>query len=912
MQKLPVPIIRSKLYPTPVAPDTVRRERLLALAPAVASSPVTLICAPAGYGKSTLASNWLARIDCKSAWLSLDPSDGEITSFLSYFVAALRTAFPGCCPDTGDCLKMPSLPPVEELAGVLCNDLDRIDEPVVLALDDYSQVSSSQVHELVDAILRRPPRNLHLVIVCRRDPALSLQTLRASGVLNEVRMQDLAFTEEEAREFIRLSLGDSISRQAVATLHQRTEGWPVALRLAMLAARDRGSASDFADRIPGDIHTIRGYLLQEVLALCSLPVRQYLLRTCFLDRFCAPLCEAVLSDSFPGDAGDPAVLSGEDFMDRIRGAGLFSIALDGTQKWFRYHHLFQSMLQEQASSELGDDEIRAVHFRASRWLEDQGYLEEAIGHLLAADQPSGAAALMVRQRKKVINSEQWLRLEGWLRLLPPGMVSTRPELLLLKARFLRTRGSREEAWQALEQAEALLPVCQIDGDLQRELRGSLESSRCFQLYAMSDGVGAAASARRALEWLPHDCLAERGFAMIILAAALQMTGEVESARKMLYEAMSVGSGVDAHDATLRSRLLVGLCFVHWMQGDLGALRPPAQEVISLASTADLGEALAVASSQLGAVLYHRNELSAVHSSLQELLGRKAFANAEFHSECLIISSLAHQEQGNAPEAARIADALHVFALRTQNAFLIAHSEAFLAELALRQGRPAEADTWANRYDPARFTPMYSFYSPPMTLAKALVLSDTRESRKRAAALLDRLVEYLTGVHNVRFLIETLALRAMLHDATGDRATAMLDLESAISLAHPGRFIRLFVDLGPRLGRLLSRLALQDDRLVYVGEILAAFRQRPAEPLSDAAIVQTGRHEVGVEPLSEREQQILELLANRLSNKEIAERLSISAVTVKRHSANIYQKLGVHSRRQAAAKAAGLGMLHRAK
>jgi LuxR family maltose regulon positive regulatory protein len=349
-----------------------------------------------------------------------------------------------------------------------------------------------------------------------------------------------------------------------------------------------------------------------------------------------------------------------------------------------------------------------------------------------------------------------------------------------------------------------------------------------------------------------------------------------------------------------------------MQGDLGALRPPAQEVISLASTADLAEALAVASCMLGAVLYHRNELSAVHSSLQELLGRKAVANAEFHADCLIISALAHQEQGNAPEAARIADAVHAFALRTQNAVLIAHSEAFLAELALRQGRPAEADTWASRYDPARFTPMYTFYSPPMTLAKALVLSDTRESRKRAAAFLDRLVEYLTGIHNVRFLIEALALRAMLHDAMGDRDKALLDLESAISLAHPGRFIRLFVDLGPRLGRLLNRLALQDDRLVYVGEILAAFRQKSAEPIADAAVAQTGRHEVGVESLSGREQQILELLANRLSNKEIAERLNISAVTVKRHSANIYQKLGVHSRRQAAAKAAGLGMLHRTR
>lgn len=902
-ESLPIPIIRSKLYQPARSQDLIKRDRLLQALPICAGGTVSLVSAPAGYGKSTFVSQRVHASGRPCAWLSLDPADSDPKRFLCYLIAALRTVVPGCCQETAEHLQAMTTQSIEELAVVLCNDLELFDEPFTLVLDDYYQISNSDVQDLVNAIIRRPPQNLNIVIVTRRDPPLSLQNLRATGVLGEFRMQQLAFTAGETREFIRRNLGDGISEESIARLHERTEGWPAALRLAMLAAPELGVAEDFTDRIPEDTGGVRDYLLLEVLAKRTPEVRSCLLRTAFLDRFCASLVDALPVD----DESDSEALSGEDFMSRIQASGLFSIPLDSQGQWCRYHHLFQSMLREQALSSLGHDEVRDIHVHASRWFEDHDLLEEAILQLVQADMLAEAGAVIVRHRNTIMNSEQWHRLEGWLQLLPPDMVATRPELLLLKARFLRTRGSREESWELLERAEALLQTTTLEKELVQELHGSLESTRCFQLYAMSDGIGAVDAARRALTLLPDDSLAERGFALIILGAALQMTGNIDLAKKELYAAMSDGSGAAASNTTFSSRVMLALGFVQWMDADLSALRLTGEQGGVFAVSGSLRESLAVSRSFQAAVSYHRNELAAVHDCVQDITQSRAIANAEFYAQCLILSALAHQELGNSGEATKFAAALYEFALKTQNAFLVVQAEAFDAEIALRQGEMAAALNWADSYDPEPLTPMYASYSPVMTLAKVLVLEDGEKSRERADGLLNRLIDYLTRTHNRRFLIEALALRAMLLDATGDEEAARSELLTAVSMAQPARFIRVFVDLGPRLGNLLHRLRLDERSLAYVGEVLAAFGTGHVEPAGDIRLTPVATPEVGVEPLSKREQQILTLLANRLSNKEIANELHISTVTVKRHAANIYQKLGVHSRRQAVAKAAGLGM-----
>jgi LuxR family maltose regulon positive regulatory protein len=517
--------------------------------------------------------------------------------------------------------------------------------------------------------------------------------------------------------------------------------------------------------------------------------------------------------------------------------------------------------------------------------------------------------LIIEHRNRIMNTEQWHRLADWLALLPRGMVDARPELLLLQARLHRTRGSREEFAETLEAARALLETTDVTDELRRELLGSLESSHCFNLWIKSDGVGAASSARRALELLPEESLAERGFAMIVLGVALQMSNGARKGLDAIYAAMPDESSAANHP-TFVSRLLVALIGIHWMDADLDGVRSSANELASLSSAAGLMEVLTIAINFQSAVDYHHNRLHAVVARLDDVARSDVVIGAEFHAQSMIIAALAHLELGDPKEATRIARLLRELALKSKNVFLVGLADSFEAELALRAGRLAAAVAWTKHYDPEPITSSYTFFSPPIVLAKILVIADTPSSRDRATAILDRLVDYFTAVHNHRFLIEALALRAMLRDAIGETESAMTDVALAVRLAQPGRFIRLFVDLGPRLGALLVRLKVDEEALIYVGEIIAAFEPLESDISIDVAPAPIGLRRVGVEALSKRELQVLGLLAARLNNSEIADRLHISTVTVKRHVANIYQKLGVHGRREAVAKAEGLGMLKR--
>ena len=869
---------------------------------------VTLVSAQAGYGKSTLVSQWLIESEVKSAWLSLDPTDSDLRPFLAYVIAAIQTVFPDSCGETTDCLKMAALPPPGELAGLLSNDLDQVDCSFALVLDDYHHLSDPKIHDFLDGLLRHPPQYLHLIIIARRDPPLALQTLRARGVLTEIRMQDLAFTESEASDFISKCLGESVSNTAIARLHRATEGWPVALRLALLAAPEAIAINSLAQKIPSEIRDVREYLLKEVLAQQPPAARVSLLQTSFLNRFNAALCQVVTKASDDDTGKMNPDESGERFIQHVRKTGLPGIPLDNHGEWFRYHHLFQSMLQYQAAEELGEAAIHNIHLAASRWLEQQGHVEEAIHHRLAADGPTAAGALIVRHRNKIMNFEHWYRLETWLRLLPPDQVAENPALLILQARWQVTRGLKQECWATVDKIDQLLDSKQLDSDEEFSLRGSLESLRCYQHYCNSKGSRAVESARYALKHLPADCFAERGFSLLLLANSLQMTGEYELAKQTIYDVIATDVPSDDAGRTLRGRLFMSLCFIHWIAANLQGLKTTSAELVEAGGSLELQESHLIGRYFQAAVLYHENKLGEAGTALENVMQYRAVANVDYFTQCAFINALVLQEQGLGQNARSVAQFMMEFSLKQQNKPMVLLSEAFLAELAIRQGRMSEAMEWAQNFDPRPFEPMYSFYSPQMTLAKCLVLDDRAASHDRARVLLEELLSYLGSIHNKRFQIEVLALKALLSQAAGAHDAAVKELTKAISLALPGRFIRLFVDLGPRLAGLLSALDLDEEGLLYVGEILAASRPGAAGGAARDTTNLTFSHEQsGIDPLSKREQQILILLAERLSNKEIGEQLNISVVTVKRHAANIYQKLSVNGRRQAVAKAAGLGL-----
>ncbi len=886
-----IPIIRTKLHRPPVAKDVVCREALHDRLDERGHQPLILVSAPAGYGKSTFVSHWLETRACPSAWLTLDQTDGDLTTFLSYVVASVRTVFPEACRETLVQLEADTLAPLPILAGFLNNDFDELEKPLVLVLDDYHRIEEPAVHELVNHLLKHPPSRLQLVIISRYDPPLSLGALRAHNGVTEIRVRDLMFTLSETGTFLEQATGKKVSSSAIEHLHQSTEGWVAGLRLAALAVRHRGDTEAFLRGIGPNVRDVQDYLVQEVLSQQLPAAVDCLCRTAILNRFCAPLCEVVGANQ--GDK-DTDHINGSAFIRLLEDSGLFSVALDESGEWYRYHHLFQKLLQSQLEARHTPDEIADLHRRAAAWFEAQGFLEEAVHHTLHADGAAEAGHLIVRHRNDILNREQWHRLDRWLHQLPEKTIEEDPELMMLQAWRRKNQGRYSEAFSILDRIEEIIGPGPWSPTTER-LRGGVDALRSWQRYQEGEGVLSIRHADQALLRLSPDCLSERATACFFLGGARQMSGDLEGARKLISELITDPS---SSLGTFQARLEMTLCFIDWVAADLPSLRLAADRMLQLGEALGLKESVAIANYFLGIVNYHENQLSAADSSLVQVVTSRRVPNLEYYTESVFALASVHQARGQADKASETVASVCEQLLGTGNTALLQRAQAYEADLALRQGRIAAALEWAQRFNVEPLEANVRFQEPRFSLAKILIAEGGTTNLERAAALLQRMEAFVTRIHSTRLLIEALALKALLCDAQGDESIARDSLARAIHLAMPGGFIRLFVDLGPALARLLNGLDLETRELHYVGRILSAF--------SGDGMTKT--IEALDQPLTKREVEILGLLADELSNKQISDQLCISPATVKRHSENIYQKLGVHGRRQAVSKALGLSIV----
>lgn len=903
-----IPIIRTKLHRPPVAADVVCRKVLHARLDEGRRFPLSLTSAPAGYGKSTVISHWLETCGCASAWLSLDETDSELRAFLRYVVAAVQTVSPAACQDTLAQLQTDDLPPTETLAGLLSNDLDAVKRPFILALDDYHHIRGTSVHELLNCLLEHPARNMHLTIMCRRDPPLSLGTLRAHHMMTEIRMWDLQFTEEETAAFLKHAIGRSVSTSALKHLQDKTEGWPVALRLAVLALQHRSDADEFIRGFGGDSRQLQEFLVAEILAHQSPDVCDCLCRTSILDRFCVSLCHSLCG--MKCGSGE-CTLRDRTADQAFLGAGLFCIPLDDRQEWYRYHHLFQELLQRQLEQRREPTEIATLHERAANWFEEHGLLDEAFQHALKGNGPAEAGRLIARHRIEILNEEQWHRLDPWLRGLPPGTDEDNPELLMLKAWLLQNHGRYAEMFVVLDRVEELMEGIPLDDLTTRHIQGGVDALRSYQRYVEAEGNRSVEHAEQALVRLPPDALSERGFAVVLMSIAHQMVGDLGRARQVVYDALAKDS-TPTH-STYHTRLLLALCFVEWMAADLPALKRAATHCLELGREFGLRESTAVGRYFVGIAQYQQDELSAAEASLLPVVTDPIVPNMKYLAQSAFALALVYQARGQPDKARETAEFIGDHMLKVRNTDQMALARAFQAELALRQGRLAEALKWAEQFDPNPFLPMYRFYAPQMTLAKALLAKRSKDGYEQADGVLTRLEEYLARTHNTRFLAEALALKALLRAAQGEKTAALDTLGRAIAFTQPGGAVRLFVDLGPQIAGLLNRLDVDEEGQRYVERILTAC-DGDRQARTGGTHEQTVQTEVpaGNQPLriglTTRELEILGMLAKRLSNKEIAGQLHISPATVKRHAESIYDKLGVRGRREAAAKAREIGIL----
>lgn len=903
------PVLHTKLHRPPNHEDHLHRPRLLNRLNQHLSRPLTLISAPAGYGKTTLASCWLEMSDNLSAWVSLDEKDNDLHRFLRYFLAAIQSrhgaGFSDAVRKTMALANALTPPPPSTLADNLINELDLIEQPFILVLDDFHLIKDESVLNLLTQLLHHAPQAMHLVLIGRRDPPLPISMLRAKNLLTEIRSQELRFNEEETTMFLTRILDSRIDSATAAAVVNKTEGWVTGLRLAALSLRHRGNLDPKLFEPQVDSQYVMEYLFTEVLSLQPPEINQYLLGTAILDRFCGPLCEAVC---IPGVDPLTCAFGGWNFIDWLKKENLFLIPLDSEGLWFRYHHLFKTLLVNQLKRRCSTEEINALHVKASAWFSENGLIDEALNHARAGGNSAAEAQLIARHGFNLMDDEGWPRLERWLKSLPGDTVDKDADLLVLTAWVNAIYSRYADLGSCLDKVEALLST----RNTAEHIQGHLAALRGFTHFLAADGEHTLTCAQRALEKIPRKHRWTRVFAFILQAAAHQMLGDREKAIGVIEEAMR---DPDLSNGISKGFFQANPCFIYWMEADLPAMLQITARSLKIVDDSPMSQAIAHGLYFMGIAHYHRNELEAAEEKLVWVVKDPYSQHAWNFAHSAFSLALIYQARGRTDEANQAGESVVSYALDTKNPVVLKVARAFQAELAVRQGRLAEASKWATHFEAEPFVPMYRFYVPQLTLARVLLAQDTSDSRNQAFDLLKRLHDFVLFTHNTRFQIDVLALQALLHDARGEGTVAIEKLTRALALSEPGGFIRLFVDLGPRMAELLKQLIKQDIAVGYIGRILAAIKedahrtmQNEPDPLT-AQASPSGAQPL-IEPLTNRELQILDLLPQRLQNKEIAAELSISPETVKKHLNNIYGKLNVGNRLEAVEKARTLGILTR--
>jgi LuxR family maltose regulon positive regulatory protein len=898
------PLIQTKLQRPHLDDDIVSRPRLIEQLDLGLERPLTLIAAPAGYGKTTLAVSWLQNCPYPVAWLSLDDDDSDLIVFVTYIIAAIQTIFPDACPQTQSLGQASQLPPVDYIATTFINEIADLREEsaagsgpsFVLVLDDFHTIHNDLINQLMTKIVNNLPLQMRLVICSRIDPRLPLSRLRVHRQIVEIRTIDLRFSQDEINTFLEQSLGEKQSSEMAALLDEKTEGWIAALRLAALSMRSTDDPAAFVQTFKGIHHNVMDFLVDEVLARQSQDVQDFLLQTSLLRRFCVPLCEAVTDFNLD---------ESQEILAELERQNLFLVPLDYERSWYRYHHLFQDLLRHRLQDHLNSDELAALHCKASAWLAGNGYIEGALIHVLAAGDVEGAARLVEQNRHDTMNREDFNTLERWLNLLPEETIQRRSALLVTRAWVLDMRNEIGGIPPLLQAAETHLSAgADVGAEYTRSLQGEIDALWSVILAWNGQGNQALKRALNALENLPSAYAFARSFAMLILALAYQMTGQTKTALRTLNDYLAeVGL-----PKTVIVRLLIGQTYIHIRAGNLRQASWILQQLKQIADQAGLTVSMVIADWLLGRISYEWNHLETAKQHFAAVFELRFGGNYGMVCDSTMSLALTNMAQGELDKSDETMAALREFALETGIMDKLRTFDSFEARLALLRGDLQPAIRWAEITDlsvPTGYTFVW-VELPIISKTRVLIVQGTEGSLREAVRLLQELLTFAGSRHNTYRQIGLLALLALAYQAQGKTDDALRTLEHSVRLGQPDNFIRTYVDMGPDMARLLYQLAEGGLEPVYLARVLAAFDESAMDdPLKSKESVSTT---LMVEPLTQRELEILKLLNAGQSNQEIAQALVISPLTVKRHVSNIYTKLGVSGRLKAVTKAKALGIL----
>jgi len=905
-------ILATKLFIPPQRPTTVSRKHLIDRLRAGVRGKLTLVSAPAGFGKTTLVSDWLTDSSYQPAWLSLDASDHDPSRFLVYVISALQTVLLDIGASLLDSLQSPqSLAPDIAVTTLINEILNATTDPLILVLDDYHLLDSREIDTMIEFLLDHQPPQLHLVIITREDPLFSLARLRARGELTEVRIADLRFTLDETTQFLNQSMNLNLSADDITSLEARTEGWIAGLQMVALSMQGRQDIPAFIESFTGSHRFILDYLVEEVLESQADHIREFLFQTSILDRLTAPLC-----DSLTGR--DDA----QDILETLERGNMLILPLDDDRRWYRYHHLFADVLLAHATQHL-PDQVPIWHQRASEWYEQNNFKAEAIRYAFSADDYTRAADLLEKAWPAVFNGFKPTVWRGWVQSLPDEMIRKRPVISTGYAWTLLDDGLTDEVETRLDDAERLLTADDerivVNHEQFESLPATIAGGRAYLSQVQGDIQETIKHAQHALQLLPEHDHYNRGITAMFLGMGHWADGNLSSASETMIACVESLRNADHVHYLILAIVILG--DIQMALGHLHRARTTYQQALDIARSQAVGIDGTIGDQPnqvvpgninlyVGFAELHRQRGDLTTASDYMETGITLSQQTAFKSSIYRLSVVMARiklAQGDLTEALTLLE-------KAEREFTPGPMpagqpiDALRVHVWLSQGRLEDALRWIDaRGLSVADVPTYQTEFEYMTVARVLIAlyADRSDDSaiQDAMTLLYRLLQLAEDEARTGSIIESLILQAIAHQAKGEETAAHEILERAITLAEPEGFVQVFLDAGAPIQSLLSICLSHGVQPDFVTMLLQAMADS-----SDNDPSEVDPNQLLIEPLSNRELDVLELMAQGHTNKAIADELVIAVSTVKKHVNNIFGKLTVSSRTQAVTRARDLNIL----
>lgn len=896
------PILTTKLYVPQLRSDLVLRKHLVDRLNDGINRKLTLISAPAGFGKTTLLSEWISQSKIPIAWLSLDKGDSDPVQFINYLVAALRGIEASIGKTVLSVIHSLQGSAIDSIVISLIKEASELPDDFALVLDDYHSIDAEEVHRILELLLDYLPAHIHLVIATRADPPLPLARLRVNSQLTELRTMDLCFSADETALFFEKSLQAKLSSRDISMFQTRTEGWIAGLQLAAISIKGYEDATSFIKSFAGDDRYIMDYLTEEVLNLQPGQIQKFLLETSILNRLSEPLCDFVTRTE-----------GSQSILEKLEGANLFLIALDNKRQWYRYHHLFGDLLRKRLQ-QTRKDFLSELHSRACEWCKKHGFIDDAIEHALCMNDLELAIHLIEERAEAVWVRGEHNKLRRWLDSLPVELLLSKPYLCIFRAWELFKSGRQDLVEQTLQTAERVMNSSDDDTAIVQEkserlsclVRGRAEAIRSFICGYLGDVPGIIKHAGQALEYLPRHDLIWRNSATVSLGDAYSIKGDLPAAHLARLEAANAYKITGDTYFTLLAHIKVGMTLLE--QGKLQETLQLFQEQLQFATEKGMEQTDIVGwmSAMWGEVLAEQNDMASairmVKKGMQLCENRSFLEIFAWNSICLIKILFYNKDLVRAEKTIqkmrRIAEESDIpFWFVQQITFW--QIRIWLIQEKLEHAYQAIVESrldFDKDFKPLQKMDFFKL-NDYILLARIKIHQGHPDESIR---LLQQLIGFAESGERTPRVIEILILQALAFQIKGNRIKAIAVLKKALSLGEPENYIRIFVIEGQPMAQLLEKIleAERDIPRAYVKKLLMAFK------LDKLIKTENGP----VENLSERELEVMRLIAAGLSNKKIMEELYVSMSTVKTHIRNIYSKLSVNSRTQATIKAKELNLL----